>query len=131
VHFEVTGDIPKPEACHCTQCRRQSGHVFASADVLRSAVTIHGSENITWFRSSEKARRGFCATCGSSVFWDPLGKEWIAIAMGAFEQPSGTRLAKHIFVADKGDYYEIADGLPQHSAAAMSDIERADDMESP
>ncbi len=34
--------------------------------------------------------------------------------MGAFEQPTGTRLGIHIFVADKGDYYDIADGLPQN-----------------
>jgi len=33
--------------------------------------------------------------------------------MGAFEGPTRTKLSKHIFVADKGDYYEIADGLPQ------------------
>jgi hypothetical protein len=34
--------------------------------------------------------------------------------MGAFDQPTGTRLGKHIFVAEKGDYYDIADGLPQN-----------------
>ena len=34
--------------------------------------------------------------------------------MGAFEKPTGTRLHMHIFVDDKGDYYDIADGLPQH-----------------
>ena len=79
----------------------------------RSAVTITGSENVTWFQSSEKVRRGFCATCGSSLFWDPIHKDWIGIAMGAFEQPTDTRLAIHIHVADKGDYYDIADGVPQ------------------
>jgi hypothetical protein len=114
VRFEVMGDLSEPDACHCSQCRKQSGHFFASSDVPRSTVTIHGGENITWFRSSEKVRRGFCATCGSSLFWDPIQRDWIAIAMGAFEQPTGTRLAKHIFVADKGDYYEITDGLPQN-----------------
>jgi hypothetical protein len=35
--------------------------------------------------------------------------------MGAFETPTGTRLEKHIFVDDKGDYYEIVDGLPQEN----------------
>ena len=40
------------------------------------------------------------------------GYEFIAIAMGAFELPTRT-LAKHTFVRDKGDYYEIDDGLPQ------------------
>jgi hypothetical protein len=48
------------------------------------------------------------------MFWDPTHRHFIAIAMGAFDKPTGTRLAKHIFVADKGDYYEIADGLPQN-----------------
>jgi hypothetical protein len=33
--------------------------------------------------------------------------------MGAFDDPTGATLAVHIFVAEKGDYYEIADGLPQ------------------
>jgi len=35
-------------------------------------------------------------------------------SMGAFDAPTGTHLEKHIFVADKGDYYEIRDGLPQN-----------------
>lgn len=35
--------------------------------------------------------------------------------MGAFDGPTGTTLAKHIFVAEKGDYYEIGDGLPQEA----------------
>ena len=34
--------------------------------------------------------------------------------MGAFDAPTNTKLAIHIYVADKGDYYEITDGLPQN-----------------
>lgn len=59
-------------------------------------------------------RRGFCASCGSFLFWDPVRKDVIAVAMGAFDKPTDAKLAMHIFVADKGDYYEIADGLPQN-----------------
>jgi hypothetical protein len=114
VSFEVAGALPPPDACHCSRCRKQSGHFWASTDVPRTAVTIHGADNVTWFRSSEKVRRGFCSTCGSSLFWDPIGKETIAIAMGAFDEPTNARLRIHIFVADKGDYYDIADGLPQN-----------------
>jgi hypothetical protein len=114
VSFEVEGRLPGPDACHCEQCRKHSGHYFASTDVPRSAVTIRGGENVTWYRSSEKARRGFCATCGSSLFWDPLfPAAWIGIAMGAFDRPTDTQLAVHIFVAEKGDYYEVADGVTQ------------------
>ena len=113
VTFEVAGDLPGPDACHCSQCRKHSGHYFASTDVPRSAVTIRGEENVGWYVSSEKARRGFCRTCGSSLFWDPLARDWIGIAMGAFDKPTQTHLHVHIFTAEKGDYYEIADGLPQ------------------
>jgi hypothetical protein len=115
ISFEVAGELPAPDACHCSQCRRQSGHYWASTDVARDALTIRGAGQLTWYASSERVRRGFCAVCGSALFWDPIGRGTIAVAMGAFTTPTGTRLAKHIFVADKGDYYEIADGLPQHA----------------
>ena len=113
VSFEVAGELHPPDACHCTQCRKQSGHYWASTNVPRTRLTILGAEKVTWFQSSEKVRRGFCSICGSFLFWDPVHADFIAIGMGAFEAPTGTHLTRHIFVADKGDYYEIADGLPQ------------------
>ena len=114
VRFEVAVPLPPPDACHCTICRKQSGHYFASTDVPRSAVTIEGGEKVSWYQSSEKVRRGFCSTCGSPLFFDPIYRDWIGIAMGAFDKPTDTKLHIHIFVADKGDYYDIADGLPQN-----------------
>ena len=39
---------------------------------------------------------------------------WTGVALGAFDGPTGTKIKFHIFVADKGDYYDIADGLPQN-----------------
>ncbi|MFL5813764.1 MAG: GFA family protein [Bdellovibrionia bacterium] len=113
VSFEVQGKLPAPSACHCTQCRKHSGHFEASTDVPRSEVTFRGQEQVTWYRT-ENVRRGFCSTCGSSLFWDADGKDWIALAMGAFDTPTETQLRMHIYVANKGDYYEIADGLPQN-----------------
>lgn len=116
VSFEVEGALERPpEACHCTQCRKQSSHFFVSANVRRETLTIHGADKVTWYRSSEKVQRGFCSVCGSPLFWNPMieGYDFIAVAMGAFDSATGTRLAKHIFVGDKGDYYEIDDGLPQ------------------
>ena len=113
VSFAVAGDLRAPDACHCVQCRKQSGHYFASTNVLRAMLVITGQENLSWYQSSASVRRGFCSTCGSFLFWDPPDRDWIAIAMGTFDSPTSTRLEKHIFVAEKGDYYEISDDLPQ------------------
>lgn len=114
VTFEVTGDLPQPSACHCIACRKHSGHYEASVDIPRKALTVHGEEFVGWYQSSDKARRGFCTHCGSTLFWDPLHHDWTAVAMGAFDTPTNTKLAMHIFVAERGDYYDIADGLPQN-----------------
>ena len=114
VKFRVEGELKPPDACHCSQCRKVSGHYWASTDVPRSALAVEGEFNVAWYRSSEKAQRGFCSTCGATLFWDPIQKDTIGISMGAFDTPTGTKLASHIFVADKGDYYEIRDGLPQN-----------------
>lgn len=114
VRFSVEGPLKPPDACHCTGCRKSSGHYFVSTDAPRSAVTIEGAEHITWYQSSAKARRGFCTHCGASMFWDPLQRDWIGLALGAFDTPTDTHIEMHIFVSEKGDYYEITDGLPQH-----------------
>ncbi len=115
VQIEVEGDLPAPDACHCSICRKISGHYFTASDVPRDRVHIRGEDHVTWYQSSEKVRRGFCATCGATLFFDPLHRDWIGIAMGAFDTPTETRLKMHIFTADKGDYYEISDGLPQNA----------------
>ena len=113
VKFQVESELKAPDACHCSQCRKQSGHYWASTNVPTSALTIDGEHKVSWYQSSEKVRRGFCSTCGSFLFWDPLEHDVIAVAMGAFDKPTGTKLHVHIFVDDKGDYYDISDGLPQ------------------
>ena len=117
VTIEVEGDLPIVEACHCNTCRKWSGHYHASVDVPRDSVSIKGEEHIKWFKSSQRARRGFCQSCGSSLFFDPIDKvkhNWIAILMGVFDTPTNTHVGLHIFTAEKGDYYQITDGLPQN-----------------
>ena len=96
-------------ACHCSQCRRWSGHVWAAAQTVDLAI----QGQVKWFRSSAEAERGFCPDCGSSLFWRRQGHGGIEVAPGAVDNPTGLRMAGHIYVADRGDYYDIADGLPQ------------------
>ncbi len=114
VRFDVRGTLPPPDGCHCQACRKTSGHFFTSTDVPRDHVTVQGEQHLTWFQSSEKVRRGFCSTCGASLFWDPIHHDWIGVAMGAFDTPTETQLGIHVFVREKGDYYTITDGLPQN-----------------
>jgi hypothetical protein len=116
VRYTVDGPLRNVMACHCTQCRKQSGHYVAAAAAPRDAVAIEGADAITWFEASPGIRRGFCRICGSHLFWDDPAQDSLSLNSGALEKPTGIRLEGHIFCADKGDYYEITDDLPQHAA---------------
>lgn len=111
VTFEVAGEPRGVSMCHCGQCRKQSGGVWSSAYVEDTEISIAG--DVRWYKSSVTARRGFCPTCGAFLFWAHNDETTISFALGAIDGPTGVTLQKHIFVADKGDYYEIADGVPQ------------------
>jgi len=120
VRYSVDGPLRDAMGCHCTLCRRQSGHFIAATSVPRANLTVEGEAALTWFASSPGHRRGFCATCGSHLFWDS-GTDRMGIFAGSLDPGSGVRLAAHIFGSDKGDYYEISDGLPVHDGYPLTD----------
>jgi hypothetical protein len=73
-------------------------------------------ECLTWYASSDRARRGFCKRCGSSLFFDPLTAPYIAIGLGSMAAPTELALQRHIFIEEKGDFYEIADEVAQYES---------------
>lgn len=112
VRYRVEGPLGEAHACHCGQCRRQSGHYVVGVDVNWDHVRIEGEADLRWYEASPIARRGFCGRCGSKLFW--VSEEYGgSIHAGSLDAPTGLTLKSHIFVADKGDYYEIADDLPK------------------
>ncbi len=113
VRFHATGVRAGVSECHCTTCRKQTGHRYATTSAPIDTVEIEGGDNITWFSASPEARRGFCSSCGSHLFFEPVGGDHYAVLAGAIDAPNGLHMARHIFVESKGDYYEIDDGLPQ------------------
>ncbi|MBL4766626.1 MAG: GFA family protein [Rhodobacteraceae bacterium] len=115
VAFTISSDLAPPSICHCSQCRKQSGHVWSSTHIPLSALAFTADNTLQWFNASDTAKRGFCGTCGSFLFWKSNDEDNISVSMGAFTAPTGLKLAKHIFVADKGDYYDITDDLPQRA----------------
>ncbi len=126
VRFTASGPLRGVVYCHCSQCRKQTGHYYAATNVADAGLSIEGAGNITWYSASSFARRGFCATCGSALFWKYNESDETSVMAGAFEHPSGLKGEVHIFVRDKGDYYAIDDGLPQFEKSTP-EIKVADD----
>ena len=110
VRYDISGPLRPVIACHCQQCRKSSGHHVAATSAARGDVQISG--DVTWYRSSERAQRGFCGVCGSNLFWDGPGEN-LAIFAGTLNGDPGIRLTAHIYCDDKGAYYQIQDDLPK------------------
>lgn len=115
VRYEVRGPLRPVVDCHCTMCRRTSGHFAAFTATRPEALVLIESEGLRWYPSSTSARRGFCEICGSSLFWEPVSGDRVSIAAGTLDLPTGLETVVHVFVEDAGDYYEIGDGLTQRA----------------
>ena len=112
VRYEVRGPMRDVVACHCTQCRKATGHYVAATNANLDDLEMKADGTLKWFRSSDFAQRGFCGDCGSNLFWKRDGSPTISIMAGALDGSTGLKTAGHIYCDDAGDYYEIADGLP-------------------
>ncbi len=121
VRYEATGPLRDLAACHCSQCRKQSGHFYVATDSADDDLSITDGGTLTWFSASDEAKRGFCATCGSAMFWKSNGSDTTSILLGSMDAPTGLTLDRHIFVADKGDYYAIPGGDRQFDADDQHD----------
>lgn len=110
VRFETRG-LADIWYCHCRQCRYLSGHHVAAAAVMKENLNMQGS--LRWAAFSKTAEYAFCSGCGTSLFWRGINAKLISVFAGALLNTDGLNVKGHIFVCEKGAYYEIADNLPQ------------------
>ena len=101
------------ENCHCIQCMKTHGHYAAYTNVQEQNVKFLKKRTLKWFRSSKRAKRGFCRKCGASLFFKFIGNNNISIAAGMFNGPTKLKTKMNIFVKGKLDYYKLDNHLPK------------------
>jgi hypothetical protein len=126
VTYEVRGPLRDVIVCHCVECRRWGGYLGAFSATLNDHLVVRDTRALRWIDSPEShlhARRGFCAECGSSLFWDSPQRDRVSVAVGTLDRPTGLRLAGHIYTHQAGDYDVLADdGLPRENEVRSSDV---------
>jgi len=116
VKYRIQGPRRNIVNCHCENCRRTHGHFAAYTSVKKANLMMLSQQSLCWYHDeSPNTYRGFCQTCGASLFWDPRdGSEKIAVAAGSLDKTEGLKTIGHIYTAEAGDYYEVLDGLPEY-----------------
>jgi hypothetical protein len=113
VRYAVARPLRDVVLCHCAMCRKTHGHIGAYTVAPKDALTLIESRGLKWYRSSEIARLGFCRECGASVFWERFVGDFVSIAAGTLDAPTGLATTLQIYVAHAGDYYAIDPAIPQ------------------
>ena len=97
--------------CHCIQCMKTHGHYAAYTNIQQRNVKFIKKRTLKWFRSSKRAKRGFCNKCGASLFFKIIGTKNISIAAGMFNGPTKLKTKMNIFVKGNLDYYKLDNRL--------------------
>jgi hypothetical protein len=122
VQYVVRGRLRDILVCHCHECRRWSGRAWAATAAESADLTIDGE--VTWRRSPDsewRAKRGNCARCGSSLFWQAAGGPRVAIGAGSLDDTSGLRVAAHIWVEQASEWERPSEDVPTYPRGYPAD----------
>ena len=99
VRYTITGPLRSILVCHCAMCRRAMSGVGAFTACAPGDIRIEGTK-LRWYQSSPIARRGFCAQCGSSLFWEPAHGNHLSVSAGSLDDSSRLAIGEHLFLAE-------------------------------
>ena len=113
ISMTIKGEFRPVINCHCIQCAKTHGNYAAYTSVLEENIIFKSKKTLKWFKSSAKAKRGFCKNCGASIFFKRIGSKAISLSAGTLQNPTGLITSSHIFLHNKRDYYKLSDKLPK------------------
>ena len=107
IKIKVKGTLRYVINCHCSQCMKTHGNYAAYTACPVKNITFIKQKTLKWYYSSKIAKRGFCNTCGGSIFYKLLDSNNISISMGMFNNPTNLKTYANIFTKRKLDYYRL------------------------
>lgn len=119
VKFKATLQNHEVGACHCGMCRKWSGGVFLAVGA-NGPLEFESEDKLGLYKSSDWGERGFCKTCGSTLFWRTQdGVSHVALSAQAIDNLADAKLTGEIFVDEKPGYYNFAEDTKKMTAAEV------------
>jgi hypothetical protein len=116
VRYRVTGSPLWAGNCHCTLCRRSGGGPYQSWFAVASSSFALTRGELAHYASSDRARRGFCSTCGSPLVFLPGSRpERMAVNIASLDTPHAVVPTEHIFWDDRVPSLLDLESLPKRA----------------
>lgn len=115
VRFQVTAQPLDTGYCHCRMCQRNSG-APAVAWVIFPAKSFRWTAGTPAnYQSSPRARRSFCANCGSyMVFITEECPMEVSVNTASLDDPDSCPPRMHIFTGSRIPWFRTDDNLPRY-----------------
>ena len=122
VAYEIAGGFARIHHCHCSRCRKARGaaHATNGFTAMDRVRYTRGGDTVRTYRLPEARyfSHVFCPVCGSGVPRLDPGRGVAVVPLGSLDDDPERGADKHIFVASKAPWHEIAgDGLPRFDEA--------------
>jgi hypothetical protein len=115
--FTATPENMTMDACHCSMCRRWGGG--PAMTVFCTDVQFEDESAVGVYVSSEWAERGFCKTCGSSLFWRTHDRKMFTVSAHAFDNPEQFPFEVEIYIDQKPANYAFANATRKMTGAEV------------
>ena len=113
IKFKTYGWHRDVHNCHCLQCTKSHGNYAAYTCIKQHNIVFLKKKTLRWYKSSKRAKRGFCKKCGASLFFKVMKSNIVHISAGIFDRPTRLKTTTNIFVKNKADYYILDNHLPK------------------
>lgn len=114
VTYVITGQPRDVINCHCSRCRRHTGHFMAATSTDTDSLEISGRGSLQWYATAD-VEYGFCGTCGSTLFWRTSRRPgYVAVAAGTLTPPTGLKTIAAIYTDYSSDYHSFDPDVPTY-----------------
>jgi hypothetical protein len=113
--------------CHCRHCQLAVGALLTVSVIYKKTAVRFLGDEPKKYKTSEIAERGFCGTCGTSIYnthYAPVEADYYAIRLAAMDNPADFPPRWHFGIENQMPWLDINDDLPRFSADDDPDMQR-------
>lgn len=118
IRYEIAAPITELNSCHCRDCQRASGTgATVGARVPKSAFRLLQGTPKRYRKKSDSGRmltRCFCGECGSPLFTEREGMDFVNVRAGSLDDSSDLRITLNIWTRSARPWDTIDPATRQH-----------------
>ncbi len=122
VRYEMYVAPQNSHVCHCRMCQRATGGVFAALAGAPKSEFAWTKGAPTFYASSNLAKRGFCAACGTPLsFAYDMPEARIYVTTGSLDDPNAAPIVMQYGVESRVSWVKFCEDVKSERTGESAD----------